>query len=86
MNALQVLRLLGEWEKKLKQIENGSLTKDAFMNEITTLVEELNTVFKSDKIEVVPGISDKVLSKCPKCGNDTLKINDYGGFCDSMRT
>ncbi|MDZ4814914.1 MAG: DNA topoisomerase III [Verrucomicrobiota bacterium] len=68
--------MTGEWEFKLKQIEQGKLTRDKFMEEITamtrSIVEKTKLSYKNDN---VPGDYVTLTAPCPKCGG-TVK-EDY---------
>ena len=58
--------LTGEWEHKLKLIEQGKLTRDEFMKQITELVRKVVGVIKTGEIPDV--VYATVPAKCPKCG------------------
>jgi DNA topoisomerase-3 len=58
--------LTGEWEYKLKLIEQGKLTREAFMKEINDLVKNVVGVIKNGEIPDV--VYATVPAPCPKCG------------------
>jgi DNA topoisomerase-3 len=58
--------LTGEWEHKLKLIEQGKLTRSEFMKQISQLVERFVTVIKTGEIPDV--VYATVPAPCPKCG------------------
>jgi DNA topoisomerase-3 len=58
--------LTGEWEHKLRLIEQGKLTREAFMAEIQALV--LNTVNIIKHGEIPDVVYATVSAPCPKCG------------------
>ena len=58
--------LTGEWEHKLRLIEQGKLTRDAFMKEISELVRKVVGVIKTGEIPDV--VYATVPAPCPKCG------------------
>jgi DNA topoisomerase-3 len=58
--------LTGEWEHKLKLIEQGKLTRDEFMKQITELVRKVVGIIKTGEIPDV--VYATVPAKCPKCG------------------
>ncbi|HWI35005.1 MAG TPA: DNA topoisomerase III [Burkholderiales bacterium] len=58
--------LTGEWEHKLRLIEQGKLTREQFMKEITELVRKVVGVIKTGEIPDV--VYATVPAPCPKCG------------------
>ncbi|HWA37323.1 MAG TPA: DNA topoisomerase III [Burkholderiales bacterium] len=58
--------LTGEWEHKLKLIEQGKLTRDDFMKEISELVRKVVGMIKTGEIPDV--VYATVSAPCPKCG------------------
>jgi DNA topoisomerase-3 len=58
--------LTGEWEQKLKLIEQGKLTRDEFMKQIDELVRKMVAVIKHGEIPDV--VYATVPAPCPKCG------------------
>jgi DNA topoisomerase III len=58
--------LTGEWEHKLRLIEQGRMTRDQFMKEITELVRKVVGVIKTGEIPDV--VYATVPAPCPKCG------------------
>src|SRR3954447_15451052 len=58
--------LTGEWEHKLKLIEQGKLTREEFMKQISELVRKVVTVIKTGEIPDV--VYATVSVPCPKCG------------------
>jgi DNA topoisomerase-3 len=58
--------LTGEWEHKLRLIEQGKLTREQFMKEISELVHKVVTVIKTGEIPDVAYAT--VPAPCPKCG------------------
>jgi len=58
--------LTGEWEHKLRLIEQGKLTRDVFMKEISELVRKVVGVIKTGEIPDV--VYATVSAPCPKCG------------------
>lgn len=58
--------LTGEWEHKLKLIEQGKLTRSEFMKQISELVKRFVTVIKTGEIPDV--VYATVPAPCPKCG------------------
>jgi DNA topoisomerase III len=58
--------LTGEWEHKLRLIEQGKLTREQFMQEISELVRKVVGVIKTGEIPDV--VYATVSAPCPKCG------------------
>jgi DNA topoisomerase-3 len=65
--------LTGEWEHKLKLIEQGKLTREEFMKEITGLVRKVVGTIKTGEIPDV--VYATVPAKCPKCGKGPVQEN-----------
>jgi len=59
--------LTGEWEHKLRLIEQGKLTRDVFMKEISELVGKVVGLIKTGEIPDV--VYATVSAPCPKCGS-----------------
>ena len=57
--------LTGEWEHKLKLIELGKLTRDAFMRQISDLVKNIVSIIKTGEIPDV--VYATVPAPCPRC-------------------
>jgi DNA topoisomerase-3 len=60
--------LTGEWEHKLKQIEQGGLARDAFMREIAQMTQVIVKRAKEYERDTVPGDYATLQTPCPKCG------------------
>jgi DNA topoisomerase-3 len=58
--------LTGDWEYKLKQIEQGKLARDEFMNHITAITSDMVSRIKGGEIPDTAFAS--VEAPCPKCG------------------
>jgi DNA topoisomerase-3 len=58
--------LTGEWEHKLRLMEQGKLTREAFMAEIQALVKNTVNIIKHGEIPDV--VYATVSAPCPKCG------------------
>ncbi len=58
--------LTGEWEHKLRMIEQGKMTREEFMKQISGLVRKVVTVIKTGEIPDV--VYATVPAPCPKCG------------------
>lgn len=72
--------LTAEWEEKLKQIEQGGLSPDEFLQEINEMIESLVRTY-----EVIKGTDNlfpsnkEGVGKCPRCGGNV--IENRKGFC-----
>lgn len=60
--------LTGEWEHKLKQIEQGQLNREAFMREIAQMTQVIVKRAKEYERDTVPGDYATLQTPCPKCG------------------
>jgi DNA topoisomerase-3 len=60
--------LTGEWEYKLSQMEKGALSRDAFMDEIARMAQEMVDRAKRYESDTVPGDFVTLKTPCPKCG------------------
>ncbi|NWK10791.1 type IA DNA topoisomerase [Clostridium cadaveris] len=74
--------MTAEWEEKLKLVERGELTADAFLSEIvnmtTTLVKTYEMIKGADTL--FPS-EREIVGKCPRCGGDVTE--NKKGFCCS---
>lgn len=59
--------LTGEWEHKLKQIEQGGLGREAFMREIAQMTQVIVKRAKEYERDTVPGDYATLATPCPKC-------------------
>jgi DNA topoisomerase-3 len=60
--------LTGDWEFKLRQIEQGKLERHKFMEEIADMTNHMVTQAKSHRGETISGDFSTLKSPCPKCG------------------
>ncbi|QID16307.1 DNA topoisomerase III [Nitrogeniibacter mangrovi] len=74
--------LTGEWEYKLSQIERGALSRDAFMDEIERMAQEMVDRAKRYESDTVPGDFVTLGTPCPKCGG-VVKENYKKFACQS---
>ena len=80
---LQSPLLTAEWEQKLKQIEKGEASPEAFLNEINEMITSLVDTAQRDPIANTlfpPG--DNSVGKCPDCGANVIE-KPKGFFCDN---
>lgn len=81
---LQSPLLTAEWEYQLKQVENGQVTPESFMDGITTMVKELISSYQA-----IPGADvlfppdREIIGRCPRCG-ETVTERKQGFFCDNQ--
>src|SRR3546814_12414059 len=61
--------LTGEWEHRLKQIEQRQLDPEAFMREIAQMTQIIVKRAKEYERDTVPGDYATLTTPCPKCGN-----------------
>ena len=60
--------LTGDWEHRLKQIEQRQLDRDAFMREIAQMTQVIVKRAKEYERDTVPGDYATLQTPCPKCG------------------
>ena len=60
--------LTGEWEHQLSQIEQGQMSRDAFMREIAQMTQVIVKRAKEYDRDTVPGDYATLTTPCPKCG------------------
>ncbi len=60
--------LTGEWEYKLAQMEQGKLSRDAFMKDIAAMTEHIVKKAKEYDRDTVPGDYATLHAPCPNCG------------------
>ena len=60
--------LTGDWEFKLRQIEQGKLERNSFMEEIATMTRHMVEQAKNNRGETISGDFSTLKSPCPKCG------------------
>ena len=79
---LQSPLLTAEWEHKLKMVERGEYSADAFMSEIALMVNDLIKTYRVIKgAEVLFPSGRDVIGKCPRCGGDITE-SKKGYFCE----
>lgn len=64
--------LTGEWEHKLKQMENSDFERAVFMEEIKGLTQEVVTTAKNHSDEELNREYPKFNAACPVCGSSPL--------------
>ena len=79
---LQSPLLTAEWEHKLGRIERGELSPDAFLAEITQMVQTLVAEYQPvPGAEVLFPSGREIVGKCPRCGSDVTE-SKKGFFCE----
>ena len=79
VSALCSPEMTGEWEFKLKQIQNGGMERKAFMAQIKDFTREIVDKAKSFEGDSVSGNYETLEVKCPKCGGGPFD-EDYRTF------
>ena len=82
IQSLSRPELTGEWEYKLRQIEQGALSRQAFMQEIADMTDSLVAQAKNYSEDTVPGDYATLSVPCPKCGG-VVKENYRRFACTS---
>lgn len=79
--GIQSPSLTAEWEEKLKQIERGDLSADAFLFEITLMLRDLTRTYLHARDVGMRFDSDhKVIGACPRCNGNVIE-KQKGFFC-----
>ncbi|MFA5520867.1 MAG: DNA topoisomerase III [Castellaniella sp.] len=68
VNELTSPELTGEWEHKLKQIEQRELDRSSFMRDIAQMTQVIVKRAKEYDGDTVPGDYATLTTPCPKCG------------------
>jgi DNA topoisomerase III len=82
VKELSLPELTGEWEYKLRQIEEGKLSREAFMTEISKITEHIVSQAKNYTNDTIPGDYATLKTPCPKCGG-VVKENYRRFACGS---
>lgn len=82
--TLKSAELTGQWEKKLREIENGDFDAKVFIDEMNEMVRDL-----VDEVVIGKVKPKKVEYKCPKCkkgniikGKSALGCSEWKNGCD----
>jgi DNA topoisomerase-3 len=62
--------LTGEWEYKLKEMEQGKLSRDQFMHGIAEMTRHIVDRAKAHESDTVPGNYSTLETRCPKCSGE----------------
>ncbi len=82
VKELSLPELTGEWEYKLRQIEEGKMSREAFMKEIASITEHIVNQAKNYTDSTIPGDYATLKTPCPKCGG-VVKENYRRFACSS---
>ncbi len=77
--ALCSPEMTGEWEHKLKQIQQGEMKRKEFMAQIREFTREIVEKAKNFEGDSVSGNFAPLAVKCPKCGGGPFE-EDYRTF------
>jgi len=81
IDALSSAALTGEWEYKLKQIEQGRMDREEFMREIRRMTEEIVDKAKNFEGDTVEGNYYPLEADCPRCGEHPLHEDYRTYYC-----
>ena len=73
--------MTGDWEAKLRQMEQGKLDRKTFMGEIKTFTEDVVTKARSHYEEAVNRSFPDLKCTCPECGSSVLRQTDATYEC-----
>jgi DNA topoisomerase-3 len=62
--------MTGDWEFKLKQMEQQRLARPDFMREITAMTRAIIDKVKNSEHDSIPGDFGPIKARCPKCGGE----------------
>ena len=68
VEELSKAELTGEWEYTLAQMEQGKMSREAFMAEIAAMTERMVKKAKEYDRDTIPGDYATLSSPCPNCG------------------
>ena len=72
---LRSVKLTTEWERKLSEVERGTLDPAVFMDEIETALKSLVQEYREKPAPVSETLSQSdrpVIGKCPRCGRNVV--------------
>jgi DNA topoisomerase-3 len=81
IDGLSSPALTGEWEYKLRQMEQGELSRDLFMSEIESYTREIVERARTHAEASKGRTFDDLLAPCPRCGATELKQTDATYEC-----
>jgi DNA topoisomerase-3 len=80
IQALTSPEMTGEWEFKLKQMEQGAIPRPQFMEEIRRFTEEIVEKAKNFSGDSVEGQFTDLEAKCPKCHTEAGFKESYKAY------
>ncbi len=83
IQSLTSPELTGEWEFKLKQMEQGGIPRPQFMEEIRHFTEDIVAKAKNFSGDSVEGQFNDLEATCPKCGEHGFKESYKAYECKS---
>jgi DNA topoisomerase-3 len=83
IQSLTSPEMTGEWEFKLKQMEQGGIPRPQFMEEIRRFTEEIVEKAKNFSGDAVEGQFTDLEAMCPKCGEGVFKESYKAYECKS---
>jgi len=81
IEALASPSMTGDWEYKLRQMEQGKLGRDVFMREIIGLTKDIVAKAKGHAVALKNKDFPDIKAPCPKCNAATLKQTDATYEC-----
>jgi DNA topoisomerase-3 len=81
VNGLTSPEMTGDWEHKLREMEQGKLGRPEFMKDIITYTEDIVQRAKGYATELKNKVFPDINAPCPKCGATTLKQTDATYEC-----
>lgn len=80
---LQSPQLTAEWEHRLKQVEQGSLSSEGFLEDISAMLRQMISNYAPvSGAEVLFPSEYESVGICPRCGHQVLK-KQKGYFCSN---
>lgn len=74
-NGIEMLtspRMTGEWEQKLRLIEKGQYSRQAFMAEIAAMTTNIINIIRQKAGAIVAAAQEVLGAPCPKCGGEVV--------------
>lgn len=85
IQALTSPEMTGDWEYKLKQMEQGAIPRPQFMEEIRHFTEDIVEKAKNFSGDAVEGQFQDLEAKCPKCSHVGFKESYKAYECKSCQ-
>src|SRR5262249_54200750 len=77
--------LTGEWEAKLRQMERGAMSREAFMSDIRALTTDIVTKVRGGMGKEVTGEFQPIEAVCPRCGGGPFKESFRAFECEGCK-